>query len=97
MEREKTLGNGQGISSQRGNILTYYYKTGIVKATGPVDGNQKKDGKWSLYKENGMLLEVGLFKAGEKHGIWQGYDKLGQLSYEVEFSEGKEVSKRFNR
>ena len=97
MEREKTYANGQAISSQRGNILTYYFKTGIVKATGPVVENQVLDGKWVFYRENGMLSEVGHFKAGQKHGIWLFYDALGQLAYESEFSFGNEVHRHLNR
>ncbi len=93
MEREQRYTQGQARSSQRGNILTHYYKSGIVKATGPVVGDQQMDGKWVFYRENGMVSEVGHFKAGVKHGIWMQYDKLGQLVYEAEFSGGKEVSK----
>lgn len=93
MQREQRYPNGQPISSQRGDILTYYFKTGMVKSTGPVVGNQMMDGKWTFYTENGMVSEVGHFKVGVKHGIWQRYDKLGQLVYEAEFSSGKEVSK----
>lgn len=97
MGRENVYSNGQAITSQRGNILTHYFKTGIVKAKGPVVGNEQMDGKWVFYRENGMLWEVGHFKAGQKHGIWMRYDKLGQLEYEAEFSEGKEVNKQLYR
>lgn len=97
MKREKTYANGQPISSQRGNILTHYFKTGIVKATGPVGGDQQMDGKWTFYTENGMVSEVGHFKAGVKHGIWQSYDKMGQLVYEAEFDSGTEISKHLFR
>ena len=94
MEREHTYANGQPVSSQRGNILTHYFKTGVVKATGPVSGDQQMDGKWVFYRENGMLSEVGHFKAGVKHGVWIRYDNLGQVEYEAEFTSGKEVSKQ---
>lgn len=97
MEREKTFANGQAVSSQRGDILTYYYKTGIVKATGTVLKDQVMDGKWLFYSENGLLTEVGYYKKGKKHGVFLHYDKLGQLVYEVEFSEGKEVRKHLHR
>ena len=97
MQREQRYPNGQPISFQRGNILTQYFKTGVVKATGPVLGNQEMDGKWLFYRENGMLWQVGHYKAGVKHGLWIGYDKLGQLEYEAEFSLGKEISKHQNR
>lgn len=97
MEREKTYANGQQISSQRGNILTYYFKTGIVKAQGPVVGDEQMEGKWVFYRENGMLWQVGNFKNGQKQGTWIRYDKLGQIEYEAEFSEGKEVRKSLYR
>ena len=93
MEREKTYANGQPISSQRGNVLTHYFKTGMVKSAGPVVGNEVMDGTWTFYTDNGMVSEVGSFKAGVKHGIWQRYDKMGQLVYEAEFDSGKEVRK----
>ncbi|HKM07362.1 MAG TPA: hypothetical protein VJ869_10250 [Sphaerochaeta sp.] len=97
MEKEKTFANGQAVSSQRGNILTFYFKTGVVKATGAVLADQQRSGKWVFYRENGMLSEVGHFRSGVKHGIWQGYDKLGQLEYEAEFIAGNEVSKHVYR
>lgn len=97
MEKERTFANGQAVSSQRGNILTFYFKTGVVKATGPVLQDQQMDGKWVFYNENGMLSEVGHFRSGVKHGLWQGYDKLGQLEYEAEFIAGKEASKNLYR
>lgn len=93
MKREQ----GEPHSLQRGNIVTQYFYNGIVKATGPVLGDQQMDGKWLFYRENGMLWQVGHFKAGVKHGIWQGYDKLGQLEYEAEFSSGREVRKNLFR
>jgi len=97
MEREQTYANGQPISSQRGNILTHYFKTGMVKATGSVGGDAQMDGKWVFYRENGMISEVGHFRAGAKHGLWQRYGKLGQVEYEAEFDSGKEVSKQLYR
>lgn len=96
MEREKTFANGQPISSQRGSILTYYFKTGVIKAIGPVLDDQQMHGEWLFYRENGMLWQIGHFQAGEKHGAWIRYDKLGQLEYAAEFLSGKEISKQRN-
>ncbi len=97
MEREKTYANGQPVSSQRGNILTYYFKSGVVKATGPVQSDLTMDGRWVFYRENGMLWQEGHFKSGEKHGMWVRYDKLGQVEYEAEFAGGKEIRKQLYR
>ena len=32
--KEKTYENGQRVSDQKGDTLTYYFKTGIVRARG---------------------------------------------------------------
>ena len=39
MQKENQYANGQVQQSQSGNILTYYFKTGIVKAQGPLKEN----------------------------------------------------------
>lgn len=97
MQRDLPFAKGQPLSSQRGNILTYYFKTGVIKATGTVNGRGEKDGKWVFYRENGMLWEVGYFKAGMKHGLWVRYDTLGQIELEAEYAAGDEVSKQITR
>src|SRR5687767_8357150 len=47
-----TYKNGQLISEQKGNVLTYYFKTGLVKAKGKsVEGSM--EGKWIFNRESG--------------------------------------------
>lgn len=93
MQTENRYANGQVQQSQAGNILTHYFKTGIIKAQGPLKDNLM-DGQWNFYRENGMIWQVGNFKKGVKHGSWVRYSKAGALEYEAHFEEGKEVSKR---
>lgn len=93
MQTKEQYANGQIVSSLAGNVKTYYFKTGIVKAKGPLL-NDAMHGKWLFYHENGMLWQVGNFKLNLKHGFWIRYDHMGKIVYEATFHEGKEVSKR---
>ena len=47
-----TYKNGQLISEQKGNRLTYYYKNGKVKAEGIFENNLMQ-GEWIFYRETG--------------------------------------------
>ncbi|NCC12211.1 MAG: hypothetical protein EOM32_02445 [Spirochaetia bacterium] len=93
MSEEIRYANGQVEMMQSGNILTHYYKSGIVKSQGPLKENLM-DGQWHFYRENGMVHQVGTYKKGVKDGPWVRYNKVGALEYEALFEEGKEVSKR---
>ena len=93
MDKKDKYANGQPVFTQDGNVRTYFFKTGIVKAKGPLLGDALH-GKWVFYRENGMLWQIGNFKANFKHGVWIRYDKIGKIEYEATFSEGKEISKK---
>ena len=93
MQTEISMPTDRSSKSQSGNMLTYYFKTGIVKAQGPLKDNLM-DGQWNFYRENGVIWQVGNFKKGVKHGSWVRYNKVGALEYEAHFEDGKEVSKR---
>jgi antitoxin component YwqK of YwqJK toxin-antitoxin module len=89
---EKTYKNGQIVSKLENDRLTYYFKTGIVKAEGAfLDGLM--EGEWRFFREDGQLWQVGHFWAGEKHGSWIRYDRNGQVEYDEQFVNGKKGKK----
>lgn len=85
--------NGQKIFEQQGDILTYYFKDGKVKAQGTsVDGMMQ--GEWKFYRETGQLWQTGHFKDNQKHGSFVRYDKNDQVEYDENFINGKIVKKK---
>jgi antitoxin component YwqK of YwqJK toxin-antitoxin module len=87
MKDKKTYVNGQSVQSWAGDELTYYFKSGIIKARGlSIDGQM--EGEWKFYRESGQLWQIGNFKNGIKNGSWLRYDKLGVLEYDKEFENG---------
>lgn len=82
--------NGQKISEQKGDTLTYYYDNGVVRAKGKsVDGSM--EGRWTFNRKTGDLWVVGSFKNNQKHGEWLRYDKKGVEEYRETFAAGKVV------
>lgn len=80
--------NGQKIYQQKGNVLTYFFKTGIIKAKGKfIKGFM--EGKWIFNRENGQLWQVGNFKKGIKNGNWVRYNKVCTLEHQSIYKEGK--------
>jgi antitoxin component YwqK of YwqJK toxin-antitoxin module len=53
--------------------------------------DDKQDGIWERYHENGQSHSKGLFKDGKKDGIWEYYYKNGQLWSKGLFKDGKYV------
>jgi hypothetical protein len=51
--------------------------------------NDKPEGLWKSYHENGQLWEEGNFKDGKKEGLWKMYYENGQLWEEGNFKDGK--------
>ena len=92
MQDPKTYKNGQIVSQAENNRLTYYFKTGIVKAEGAYL-NGMMEGEWRFFREDGQLWQVGHFVAGEKHGSWIRYDRSGQIEYDELFVNGKKGKK----
>ena len=84
--------NGQRISELKGDILTYFFDTGDIKAKGKyIDGNM--EGEWIFYKKSGYLWQRGNFVANKKHGDWIRYDKDGDIDYHAQFTDGKLAKK----
>lgn len=89
MQGKEYYKNGQRVYEQDGDRLTYFFKTGIVKAHGrSVDGVMQ--GQWKFYRESGDLWQVGTFKDGKKDGEWIRYNEAGEVEYRETFLEGRQ-------
>ena len=84
--------NGQVISEQKGKTLTYFFKTGEIKAKGKSIDNLM-EGKWIFNRESGMLWQIGHFKKNKKHGEFVRYNKAGKEEYRARFTEGKLIER----
>lgn len=91
MKIDEKYSNGQIISEQKGEVLTYYHKDGKIKAEGKyIDG--KFQGKWVFNKKEGFLWQVGYFKDNQKHGEWIRYNKSGDIESKQHFKDGKKTN-----
>lgn len=87
-QMKKEYANGQKVFEQEGDILTYFYKSGGIKARGiSLDGIMQ--GEWTFYRETGQLWQIGNFKDNQKHGSWIRYNKKDQVEYNENFEKGK--------
>jgi len=84
--------NGQKIYEQIGDVLTYFYKNGHLKAQG-ISINGTMQGKWVFWRETGQLWQIGNFKDNLKHGSFIRYDKNDQIEYDESFDNGKIIKK----
>ena len=84
--------NGQKAFEQKGNIRTYFFKTGKLRAKGKFI-NGSMEGKWIFNRVTGELWQIGHFLQNEKHGEWIRYDKKGTVEYHAEFVDGKLIKK----
>lgn len=90
MKTSGTYNNGQAVSEQKGDMLTYYHEDGKTKARGKcIDGSF--EGKWEFFKKEGFLWQVGHFKNNKKHGTWVRYKADGSIEKEQMFDQGTEV------
>ncbi|WP_048919746.1 toxin-antitoxin system YwqK family antitoxin [Rufibacter radiotolerans] len=92
MLAKKNYANGQKVHEQTEDTLTYFFKNGKVKATGPFTDNQMQ-GEWTFYRETGQLWQVGHFKDNQKHGSFVRYDRNDQVEYQEDFDNGKLLKK----
>jgi hypothetical protein len=88
MQKKTHYANGQKIFEQKGNVLTYFFKTGVLKAKGKLV-NGLMEGRWIFNRESGKLWQVGNFKKGVKQGSWVRYSKTGKVEYEADFINDK--------
>ena len=92
MKKDEFYKNGQKVSEQNGDILVYFYKSGVKKAEGKFI-NEKFEGTWLFYSEDSRLIQEGNFNNNEKDGEWKRYNKNGELEYHEHFKEGKKLKK----
>ncbi len=67
MLNKKHYSNGQKVYELTEDTLTYFYKNGDLKATGPFI-NEFMEGEWRFYRESGQLWQVGNFETGDMNG-----------------------------
>ena len=92
MMKNKIYSNGQKTFEQSGDLLTYYFKNGKVKAKGR-SVYDLIEGEWIFFRETGQLLQIGNFKRGQKHGSWIRYDIQDVLEYQEVFDHGVKQKK----
>ena len=66
MLEKKFYANGQPVHKLTGEKLTYFYKTGSLKAEG-LFIDDMMEGQWNFYRESGQLLQAGNFLNNKKH------------------------------
>ena len=93
MLSKKNYANSQPIYELTNDRLTYYFKNGTLKATGPFF-NEMMQGEWTFYRETGQLWQVGNFKDNLKHGAFVRYDRNDQVEFREEFDLGKLIKKK---
>ena len=89
---KKHYTNGQKVYELTEDTLTYYYKNGNLKATGPFI-NEFMEGEWTFYRESGQLWQVGNFEHNLKHGRFIRYEKKDEVEYDKTFVKGKLLKK----
>ena len=92
MLKKQFYANGQKVFDLKSNSLTYYYKSGKIKAQGIYEHGLIQ-GEWKFYRENGQLSQIGHFLNGGKHGEWVRFDKNNTLEYAEIFINNKRVQK----
>lgn len=88
MLSKKVYQNGQPVYHINEHCLTFYYKSGQIKAKGGFV-NQMMEGQWDFYRADGQLWQVGHFLNNQKHGIWTRY----KLNYQIEKTQHFEFGK----
>ena len=88
MLKQKTYKNGQKTYELLNDMMTVYFKDGLVKAQGPFIDNQM-EGEWMFYRQSGELWTIGHFKNNQKHGLWTRFDRLGNIEKKEMFVLGK--------
>lgn len=94
MLEKKHYANGQATHELDGDILTYFFKTGKVKAFGKYV-NEQMQGEWVFYRESkgegNHLWQTGNFANNEKHGRWLRYSRSDELEYDESFDHGNKL------
>ena len=68
---------------------TSYYQNGNIRDVGYFDLDDRRQGKWKEYYENGNLFCEGSFLNGKQNGKWYELYENGQLKRTGNQSDGK--------
>jgi antitoxin component YwqK of YwqJK toxin-antitoxin module len=71
---------------------TTYYPGKKLQMTGTYKEN-KRDGRWIYYYQNGNVWSEGFFKGGKNDGKRVTYFESGKVRYEANYREGQRVGK----
>ena len=93
MLEKKNYTNGQKVYELTGDKLTYFFKTGKIRATGPYI-NERMERKWLFYRETGQLWVVGNFNNNMKNGSWILYDINDRIEYQELFENNKLIRQK---
>jgi antitoxin component YwqK of YwqJK toxin-antitoxin module len=93
MLEKKNYANGQKVYELNDNKLTYFFKTGKIRATGPYI-NERMERKWLFYRETGQLWVVGNFNNNMKNGSWIRYDINDRIEYQELFENNRLVRQK---
>jgi antitoxin component YwqK of YwqJK toxin-antitoxin module len=70
-------------ASNDGRIITIWkYKKGYLRSTEKInrfDKADRKQGKWKVYYNDGIIRSDGYYKDGKKNGVFKEYDTKGSL------------------
>lgn len=66
----------------------HYYKNGDLAFIGSYEDGEPK-GKHTWYHQNGIKKMTGKYVGGVKHGIWRTYDKMGEVTEEIQYKNGE--------
>lgn len=92
MKTDNAYSNGQRVTAQNGDTLTYFFEDGSIKAQGKYVGGIMQ-GEWLFNKKEGYRWQVGHFdEAGQKHGSWVRYLPDGTVQVEQYFDHGKRIA-----
>jgi len=70
------------------SIANVYTNDGVLMASGMLDADGKKQGKWSFYFESGKLKNEGLYSSNMKIGEWIFYFESGQIEQKGSYKAG---------
>ncbi|WP_299628298.1 toxin-antitoxin system YwqK family antitoxin [uncultured Tenacibaculum sp.] len=95
--------NEDGVKIQEGQYVDTF-KSGIWKTFEGKKGRQisaltykngKLNGIGKFYNLKSKTVEMqGNYVSGKKHGMWKHYDASGELTKEIEFNKGKQISEK---
>lgn len=71
-------------NARNGRVFFYFPNGNIQVEANFVDGQE--DGPYIVYHDNGIPFYQGSYEQGKRTGIWEFYDKEGNLSHTMDYS-----------